>query len=297
MAPKHTEALAPGTAITAAGGAVFIEPNPAPKNAKVQFFTRLGGVSEPPFDSLNVSTKVGDEAGNVEENLSRIRDAMDGNPSAWVKQVAGDEVVRVSEGGFAGEADALITNESGLSLVVGVADCVLVALVGEESVGMVHSGWRGTLSGISGKAAREMVGGVFGTKGEVDVAANSPMSSHPATETPVSSPSETNVPSSGGAASEIAAYIGPCIRRCCYEVSEEMAEKFAREFGENVVSGRNLSLPDAIRVDLVRSGVSEIHDLGMCTGCRPDLFFSHRKEKPATGRNLAAISMSSEAGS
>jgi polyphenol oxidase len=250
---KHTEAFASGATNTAAGGAVFVEPSPAPKNARVWFFTRIGGVSEAPFDSLNISTRVGDSRENVEENLSRIREAMGGNPSAWVRQVAGDEVVRVSGSGFAGEADALVSSEEGVSLVVGVADCVPVALVGEESVAMVHSGWRGTLSGISGKTARKM--------GERSVAA----------------------------------YIGPCIRRCCYEVSEDLAQRFVGEFGKGVVSGRRLSLADAIREDLGRVGVEEIHDLGVCTGCRPDLFFSHRMEKPATGRSLAAIAKTSKA--
>jgi copper oxidase (laccase) domain-containing protein len=55
-----------------------------------------------------------------------------------------------------------------------------------------------------------------------------------------------------------------------------------------VVSGRNLSLPDAIRIDLERAGV-EVHDLGLCTGCQPDLFYSHRKQGPFTGRNLASV--------
>jgi copper oxidase (laccase) domain-containing protein len=84
------------------------------------------------------------------------------------------------------------------------------------------------------------------------------------------------------------AYLGPCIRGCCYEVSPELADAFAREFGDNVVSGRQLSLPDAIRVDLERAG-AEVVDLGLCTGCRPDLFFSHRKQKPLTGRSLASV--------
>jgi polyphenol oxidase len=85
------------------------------------------------------------------------------------------------------------------------------------------------------------------------------------------------------------AYVGPCIRECCYEVSEELAQAFARRFGSEVVSGRNLSLPAAIGVDLARSGVEEVHDLGLCTGCRPDLFYSHRKQGPLTGRSLAAV--------
>ena len=55
-----------------------------------------------------------------------------------------------------------------------------------------------------------------------------------------------------------------------------------------MVSGRYLSLPEAIRIDLERTGV-EVYDLGLCTGCRPDLFYSHRKQGPFTGRNLAAV--------
>lgn len=237
---------APATIHTAAGGVVYVSPDPEPEGAQVFFFTRLGGVSDRPYDELNVSVKVGDDPEAVGENLRVIREAMDDRPSAWVKQVAGDGVARVSGGGFAGEADALLTSEQDLCLNVAVADCVPVALVGEEEVAMVHSGWRGTLSGISGKSARLMSGSVK------------------------------------------SAYIGPCIRECCYEVSLELTDAFAGEFGEDVVSGRQLSLPGAIRADLERAGV-EVVDLGLCTGCRPDLFFSHRKQKPVTGRSLAAV--------
>lgn len=221
-------------------------PEPEPERARVRFFTRLGGVSEPPFDSLNVSVKVGDDREAVSENLARIRGVLDESPTAWVRQVAGDGVVRVEEAGFVGEADALLTDRDDLALVVAVADCVPVALVGDQEVAMVHSGWRGTISGIAGKAAGEMAG-------------------------------------------DVRAYIGPCIRRCCYEVSEELAEDFARRFGPEVVSGRNLSLPAAITAALEEQGVEEVYDLGLCTGCRPDLFYSHRKQGPLTGRSLAAV--------
>jgi polyphenol oxidase len=230
------------------GGAVYAAPSPEPEKARIWFFTRLGGVSQPPYDSLNVSRKVGDAPEAVEENLSIIREAMDGRPAAWVRQVAGDGVARVSGPDFAGEADALITSEPDLCLSVAVADCVPVALVGEREIGMVHSGWRGTLAGVSGKAARKLGG------------------------------------------SRLRAYIGPCIRRCCYEVSEDLAEKFAEEFGDGVVSVRHLSLPGAIRIDLERAGV-EVHDLELCSGCRQDLFYSHRKQGPLTGRNLASVVM------
>ena len=232
-----------------AGEVVYVAPDPEPEGARVWFFTRKGGVSEPPFDSLNISLKVGEDPNAVAENRNRIRDAMDGRESAWVRQVAGDRVVRVSEPGLAGEADALVTDAEGFSLVVAVADCVPVALVGGETgeVAMVHSGWRGTIAEIVGKAAREMDGG------------------------------------------DIRAYIGPCIRGCCYEVSEELAERFAERFGPEVVEGRYLDLPRVIKRNLEEVGVGEVHDLGLCTGCRPDLFFSHRKQGPETGRNLAAV--------
>ena len=232
------------------GGAPYVTPDPAPQGAKVWFFTRKGGVSEPPFDTLNVSTLVGDDPSAVAENLSRIRTTMNDRPSAWVRQVAGDGVVRVEEGRFAGEGDALVTGREGFSLAVAIADCVPVALVGDGVVGMVHSGWRGTLKGISGKAAREM-----------------------------------------GDPSSVRAYIGPGIRRCCYEVSGEIAGRFAARYGREVVDGRMLSLARSIRADLHEAGVAEVHDLGLCTGCRTDLFYSHRKEGPKTGRNLAAVAL------
>ena len=231
---------------TAEGGAVYVAPEKIPAGAGIYFFTRLGGVSQPPYDSLNVSKKVGDAPEAVEENLALIRGAMAGRPAAWVRQVAGDQVVSVSEPGLAGEADALVSAQPDLCLSVAVADCVPVALVGEREVGMVHSGWRGSLAGVAGKAARKIRG------------------------------------------SGLQAYIGPSIRRCCYEVSPELAAKFAARFGEDVISGRHLSLQDAIRLDLQRAGV-EVHDLELCSGCRLDHFYSHRKEGPHTGRNLASV--------
>ncbi len=235
-------------AVAEAGGVVYAAPKPEPRNAKVWFFTRKGGVSKPPYDSLNVSTSVGDDDDAVAENRSRIKIAMGDRPSAWVRQMAGDGVAKVKGPGLAGEADALVTEGKGYALVIAVADCAPVVLVGEGAVGMVHSGWRGTLAGVGSKAVRAMGGNVR-------------------------------------------AYIGPCIRRCCYEVSEELASEFAERFGLGVVSGRNLSLPDAIRVDLEEAGVGEVHDLGLCTGCQLDLFYSHRKQGPKTGRNLAAVAL------
>ena len=180
-------------------------------------------------------------------DTTRSYDVMATRAGRRVEITQGRGVVEVSEAGLAGEADALLTSERDLCLVVAVADCIPVALVGEHRVAMVHSGWRGTLAGISGKVVRSM-----GEQG-------------------------------------VRAYVGPGIRGCCYEVSEELAVEFAARYGTGVVSGRHLSLTEAIRTDLERSGVEEIHDLGLCSGCRSDLFFSHRKQGPLTGRNLAAV--------
>jgi YfiH family protein len=242
----QTEYGVPAAMHTAEGSAIYVAPDKEPEGAGIFFFTRLGGTSDPPYDSLNVSKKVGDDPKAVDENLVVIRTAMGLRPAAWVRQIAGDGVVRVCEPGFAGEADALVTSEMDLCLSVAVADCVPVALVGEREVGMVHSGWRGTLSGVSGKAAHRLGG------------------------------------------DRVQAYIGPSIRRCCYEVSAELASEFADEFGDEVVSGRQLSLQDSIRVDLERAGVG-VNDLRLCSGCLPDLFYSHRKQGPLTGRNLASV--------
>ncbi|CAN5772242.1 peptidoglycan editing factor PgeF [soil metagenome] len=230
-----------------AGGVVFLTPEPQPQDARVQYFTRLGGLSKPPFDSLNVSVRIGDTREAVGENLVRIAKSMYGTSSAWVQQLSGTEVSRVSDSGFAGQGDSLVTAEEDLALVVAVADCVPVALVSHHEVAMVHSGWRGTIGGIASKTAAEMNMGA------------------------------------------VSAYIGPCIRECCYEVSEDLARRFADRFGSEVVSGRYLSLPAAIRSDLEEQGISEVYDLGLCTGCRPDLFYSHRKEGPKTGRTLASV--------
>lgn len=88
-------------------------------------------------------------------------------------------------------------------------------------------------------------------------------------------------------------YIGPCIRECCYEVSEELAETLVGKFGAEVVSERSLSLPGAIRTDLASVGTEQVHDLGICTGCRSDLFYSHGKQGPLTDRSLAIVARDS----
>ena len=70
--------------VAEAGGVAYVAPEPEPHDARIWFFTRKGGVSEPPYDTLNISALVGDDRDDVHENLSRIRIAMGDRPSAWV---------------------------------------------------------------------------------------------------------------------------------------------------------------------------------------------------------------------
>jgi copper oxidase (laccase) domain-containing protein len=135
-------------------------------------------------------------------------------------------VARVSAAGFAGEGDALITSEHDLCLSVAVADCVPVALVGGEDVGMVHSGWRGTLAGVAEKAARLME-----SKG-------------------------------------VRAYVGPSIRRCCYEVSEELAQGVCGQVRGWSGLGAQPLVP-ARNQDRPRTGRGRGRDLGSVRGAGP----------------------------
>jgi purine-nucleoside/S-methyl-5'-thioadenosine phosphorylase / adenosine deaminase len=82
----------------------------------------------------------------------------------------------------------------------------------------------------------------------------------------------------------IAAAIGPGIGPCCYEVGEEVAEPYRRRFGATVLNGRNLDLPGAAERALREAGVESVEQSDLCTACRPDLFFSHRRDRGLTGR-------------
>jgi copper oxidase (laccase) domain-containing protein len=86
-----------------------------------------------------------------------------------------------------------------------------------------------------------------------------------------------------GAAGELQAAVGPGIGPCCYEVGPEVHEAFA-PYGPGVRHGANLDLRAVARSQLERAGVSVVHDLDLCTACRPELFFSHRRDRGITGR-------------
>jgi len=223
--------------------------------AGAAFSTRLGGVSEPPFDSLNLGRLTADDAQSVLENRRRLAAALgfELEQVAFASQVHGTELIDhhpegVSEirapGGAnssetSREGDGHVLHEPGVAALVFVADCLPVALAGPRGAVMVHAGWRGLAGGILAKGAEA-------------VAATS-------------------------------ATIGPGIGPCCYEVGPEVLDAFSG-LGDGVASGRMLDLPEAARRLLARAGVERVESAGLCTSCEKDLFFSHRRDRGRTGR-------------
>ena len=219
-------------------------------------FGRQGGVSAAPFDSLNLSYAVGDDPTAVAENMARAAVAVGWEPGRIVspRQVHGRHVEVVGRGSsFSAEpleADALVTDETGVLLMMKFADCVPIILWDpvHAVVGLVHAGWKGTMLGAPA-AALEVMSQRFGS-----------------------------------VSSEILAGIGPSIGPCCYQVGSELVRLAEASFpGANLVRpGRDgspyLDLWKANGETLRREGVSEDNLMvaGVCTRCRHDLFFSHR---------------------
>jgi YfiH family protein len=225
--------------------------------ATAAFSTRLGGVSQPPFDTLNLGIATGDLRDRVRQNRTILASAL-GIESADVvlagRQVHGATVTRRREAprpnGFAepagglGEADGQATATPGLAPLVFVADCLPVALAGEGGVAMIHCGWRGMAAGIVQRGVEEV-----------------------------------------GAT---AAAVGPSIGPCCYEVGDEVGDAF-RSLGEGVASGRMLDLREVVRRLLAKAAVTEVEVSDLCTSCHPELFFSHRRDRGRTGRQAGLV--------
>ena len=223
--------------------------------ARAAFSTRLGGVSEGPYEALNVAVKTGDEPDRVCENRHRLAAALGRNPADVVmgRQVHGAELrwhdrrqeprVYADVVKSPDEVDAQATAEPGLAPLVMVADCLPIAVSGPRGVAMVHGGWRGLAGGIVATA---------GERVQADVAA-----------------------------------IGPGIGPCCYEVGEEVLAEFADL--EGVAVGRMLDLTAVATQLLERSGVEEIDASGLCTSCNPELLFSHRRDGERTGRQAGLV--------
>ena len=220
-------------------------------DARVLFSTRAGGVSEGPYESLNLGLLTGDDRQRVIENRTRLAASVDVEPDnvAMGWQVHGTDIREWDEpdpdhafmdpqGGHL-KVDGHILRRPDMAALVLVADCLPVAIAGDGAVAMLHCGWRGLAGGIIGAGVERM----------------------------------------GGA---VAAAVGPGIGRCCYEVGDEVLNAFAGY--EGVADGRMLDLRAVADAQLRAAGVGEIRHVDLCTSCRPDLFFSHRRDDGVTGR-------------
>ena len=220
------------------------------------FTTRRGGVSEGPYESLNLSWSRGDDKDCVAENRKRVRHALGDAPLVFANQVHGDGVIRVDhrprERWAAGEGDALITDRPGLALCAQTADCVPVLLFDPHrpAVAAVHAGWRGAVAEIVPKTLLAMAGAY------------------------------------GADPKTIHAAIGPSISKRNYRVGPEVLAEFESLFGaldeglagpRDAEGGATLDVAEACRRQLERAGVAFITRLDHCTFEESDRFFSCRR--------------------
>jgi YfiH family protein len=223
-------------------------------------FTRKGGVSPPPYDSLNVGLGVGDAPGNVEENRRRVARCMSAPRLIFARQVHGTTVLAIDDNDKVETpltGDALMTDRPGKFIAVQVADCQPVLLFdrAKRVTAAVHSGWRGSVENVIGHTVAAMKS-AYGCRPE-----------------------------------DILAGVGPSLGPCCGEFvnyRRELPEHFWRYKDD----GNRFDFWAISRDQLTACGVEEknIHLGRLCTRCRTDLFFSYRGETE-TGRFTAVIGL------
>jgi len=230
-------------------------------------FTRLGGASAPPFDTLNLGHTVGDETAAVEENHRRALAALGVRKEQVISpyQVHGARVRLVGPahtGAIQPDTDGLITGAFGVALLLRFADCVPLLLFDptQRAVAMVHSGWKGTASNIASAAV------------------------------------EAFVRHFGSNPGDLWAGVGPAIGPCCYQVGADTAQAIAKACPKEaeIVRRRDdawyLDLPRAVQAQLEAAGVEKVELSNICTACHTEEWFSHRAEQGQTGR-FGALAM------
>lgn len=239
------------------------------------FTTRLGGVSEGIYSSLNLSFHRGDARAAVEENYRRLSQALGVSYDSFVcsDQTHTTNVVRVGaadagngvvRGHRFSDVDGMVTNEPGVTLITYYADCVPLYFVDpvRRAIGLSHSGWRGTAERM-GQVTLDKMKREFGTD-----------------------------------AADVLCAVGPSICRSCYEVGEDVAEVFRKQFKgweQEILTEKGngkycLDLWRANELVLLLAGVEQEHIAvtDVCTCCNPQLLFSHRASGGKRG-NLAAV--------
>lgn len=223
---------------------------PVPRAVRAAFTLRAGGVSAPPFDSLNLGAHVGDDAAAVAENRRRVRErlALPAEPD-WIEQVHGTRVADLDLGREAvrAPADAVLTRTPGRVCAVQVADCmpVLIAARDASAVAVAHAGWRGLASGVL----------------------------------------EQTVASLGIPSAELTVWLGPAISARHFEVGAEVRAAFmAHDAGAGAAFVANArgrwqcDLATLARRRLEALGIGEISGGSWCTFADPARFFSFRRD-------------------
>lgn len=241
---------------------------------KTGFSTRFGGVSAGQFESLNFSFITGDKRENVVENYRRYCDSLDVdiNKMVLTRQIHTDYIHIADVKDYGAmiqrecdlvEADALITDKVGVTLVKFSADCPIIYLLdtNKKVAALVHSGWRSTTMNIIEKTIKKMY---------EDYGCNP---------------------------NDIISAIGPSIEQCCFEVGEEVATIFSSQYGEEVINRSydkpHVSLKDVLIIQLKNAGIMEnkIATADICTGCRCDEFHSYRIKKGKCGLSIGTMTL------
>jgi polyphenol oxidase len=240
---------------------------PTPKNVVAAMTTRLGGVSETPFDSLNLGYATADSRACVAENERRVAERLGVSPASirWVYQVHGADVHHAEAlpandplGATALQGDAIVCHTPGLVCGIKVADCMPVLFANQRgsAVAAAHAGWRGLLGGVLERTVAQM---------------------------------QCNP-------DEVVTWLGPCIGPKAFEVGEEVRRAFidcdagaAQFFTPTGAPGKFLcDLYALARQRLNTVGVTQITVSGRCTVSEPEFFYSHRRDK-ITGRMAALV--------
>lgn len=209
------------------------------------------------FSKKSIDFKIDNEVFNL--NIEKLKEELKVDDIGFLRQIHSDTILDYN--GEIAEGDSIVTDKKNIALAVFTADCVPILLWDQENdvIAAVHSGWKGTKKNILGKTIDKMI------KDYNCKAAN------------------------------IFSFIGPHIQRCCYEVSEELIDKFKNQEvykGISINEVRNLDLNLCILTLLREKGILEnnIHNTKLCTCCnKENNFHSYRKDKETAGRIISII--------